>query len=448
MIQDQLGLIQIYFYNLAMNARRYVICDIEATGLDEERDLIEIALITYQNDEVVEVWETLINPERPVPESIHQLTSISKRELAEAPRFYDVAEAIRLRLEGSVFVSHNTDFDLGLLKKKFTLMGQELKVKSFCTLKVAQHEIPGLKNYNLDALCSFFHIKIRQRHRAYGDALATLELFKELLDLRMKVHPKAMYLPHHEKSLNDIPARAGLLQFKDSQGKVFLMEAAFDMQKRARELLVIKEENRHRLLNTEIIESEVTGSALIAEFKKLLFYPYRPHWMIMVLELDSGEKFFKVAPYKKNKIGLWYYRDYLDARKKLKELERCLKGETFIYREGGKSKEEIFKQNKKVEDLSKDARFPAENLVMVGEGRSAGEKSLILIRNGHVLGYGYTDLSEEKIYEQPDHFLNRRFFQHLGADLAARKYLRILKNLRHKTEGWRSLAEHDRVSTI
>jgi hypothetical protein len=135
--------------------------------------------------------------------------------LNEAPKFYEVADAIRLRLEGSVFVSHNTEFDLGLLKKKFSEMGQELKVKNFCTLKVAQHEIPGLRNYNLDALCSFFGIKIRERHRAVGDALATLDLFRELMQLRLKTYPKILHLPHHEKILKKLPAKAGLVTFKE-----------------------------------------------------------------------------------------------------------------------------------------------------------------------------------------------------------------------------------------
>ena len=110
-----------------MNERRYVICDIEATGLDSDRDMIEIALITFEDDKVVEIYETLINPLRTIPEYISNLTSITNRDLTTAPKFYEVADAIRMRLEGSVFVSHNTDFDLGILKKKYQEMGQELK---------------------------------------------------------------------------------------------------------------------------------------------------------------------------------------------------------------------------------------------------------------------------------------------------------------------------------
>jgi DNA polymerase-3 subunit epsilon len=424
-----------------MNGRRYVICDIEATGLDSDREMIEIALITYEDDKIIEIYETLINPLRSIPEYISNLTSITNRELGLAPKFYEVADAVRMRLEGAVFVSHNTEFDLGMLKKKYQEMGQELKIKNICTLKVGQHEIPGLQNYNLDALCSFFGIKIEKRHSAIGDAKATLELFKELLQLRLKIYPKILFLPHHEKALKKISTKAGLLYFKDARGKVIRFEAAFNMEKRAKELLKVTAENRDLLMNTETLEGELTGSALIAEFKKLLFHPYHPNWVIVTEQLQSGLKNFKIRPYKKGLNGLWYFREYIDAKKKLKSMELVLKDQTFAYREGGESKEEILKHNQKIDVLSKEARFPSDNLIILGEGRTLGEKSLILVRGNHVAGYGYSMATEDEIYANPEAFLTIRFFQHLGVDLATRKYLRVLKNLRQKTEGWRSLAE-------
>lgn len=428
-------------YNSSMNSRRYVICDIEATGLHEEKEIIEIALITYQEGKITDVYETLINPLKEVSAFIQDLTSINQRELSEAPKFYDVADAIRMRLEGSVFVSHNTEFDYQLLRKKYAEMGQELKLKTFCTFKVAQHEIPGLRNYNLDALCSFFGIKIKERHRAIGDARATLELFHELFSLRLKTHSKIMYLPHHEKLMKKLSSKSGLLFFKDARGKVIHLEAAFNMEKRAREILEVKAANRDLLMRTETVTGEGTGSLLIAEFKKLLYLPYKPHWVITVVSAESSEKFFKVTPYKHGRTGLWFFKDYLDAKVKLKDLERQLKGETYLYREGGKSKEEILKKNHKLEVLSREARFPNENLIIMGEGRSMGEKSFVLVRGGHVLGYGYSEASEEEIEAAPETYITRRFFQHLGVDLTTKRYIRELKNMRQKTDGWRSLAE-------
>jgi DNA polymerase-3 subunit epsilon len=424
-----------------MNPRRYVICDIEATGLHEEKEIIEIALITYQDGKITDVYETLVNPLMGVSDFIQDLTAISKKDLISAPKFYDVAEAIRSRLEGNVFVSHNTEFDYHLLRKKFQQMGQDLKVKTFCTLKVAQLEIPGLKSYNLDSLCHFFGIKIQERHRAIGDAKATLELFKELFQLRQKIYPKILFLPHHEKAMNKMSSKSGLIFFKDAKGKVIHFEAAFNMVKRARELVEVKNENRDLLIRTETIEGELTGTPLIAEFKKLLYHPYKPHWIITILTHANGEKYFKVKPYQKGSPGLWYFQDFLEARKKVKELDADLKIDKFVYREGGKSKEEILKNNQRVEQLAREARFPSDHLIILGDGRSIGERSFVLVRNGHVLGYGYTTSSEDEIFNNPESFLTRRFFQHLGVDLTTKRYLRELKNMRQKSDAWRSLAE-------
>lgn len=428
-----------------MLPKRYVICDIEATGLDNDRDLIEIALITWEEDKIIEVFETLVNPLRPISEHISNLTSISNRDLKDAPKFYEIADSIRMRLEGAVFVSHNTEFDLGLLRKKYQEMGQDLKVKNFCTLKVAQLEIPGLSSYNLEALCHFFHIKITDRHRAIGDAKATLELFKELMQLRLKVYPKILYLPHHEKILNNIPHKAGLLYFKNDQNKVLRMEACFDLEKTARELLSVKELNRDLLINVKDVDYELTGSALIAEFKKLLFYPYRPQWVVISERDKNNEDFFKVMPYKKELKGLWFFRELSDAKNKVRLLEKELLKDKYVYRDGPKSKEEILRHNQKVEKLSKEAKFPSENLIILGEGRTIGEKSFVIIRNNHVLGYGYSDGSEEEITKCPENYIKRRFFQHLGVDLATKKYIRILKNSRQKTESWRSLSGAESV---
>jgi DNA polymerase III epsilon subunit family exonuclease len=424
-----------------MGERRFVICDIEATGLDEDKEPIEIALITYEDGKVLDVYQTHINPLKHVSSFIHDLTLISRRTLLEAPKFYDVAEAIRVRLEGNTFVSHHTEFDLGLLKKKFKELGQELKVKDFCTLKVAQEEIPGLRNYNLDKLCNFFNIKIHNRHTALGDAEATLELFKELSQLRHRFYPKVMFLPHHEKQLRELPARPGLLLLKDAVGRVLQAEATFDLRKDAKKLLEVRFENKKRLGEVEQISYESTGSALIAEFRKLLLRPI--HMRFCVALKDDH---FIIVPYRKGVEGIWYYPDLAGAKKKLSEIKEKLRGETFAYRDSGRpTKEEITRQRLKAQSLSKDGRFPADNILILGEGRTLNEKSLILIRKQHVVGHGYSTENEDTLHENPEAYITQRYSKNLGVDLAALRHLRILKNLRDKKDGWRSLADRARV---
>lgn len=423
-----------------MRTSRTVICDIEATGLHEDKDMIEIALITVIDGKVHEVYQTLINPEVEISPFVRELTGITQRELQAAPKFHEVAESIRLRVEGSLFVSHNTAFDLGLLKKKFLERGEELKLRSLCTLRLAEELIPGLTNYNLDALCSFFGVKIRDRHRALGDAEATWEIFRELSSLRASERETPLWLPQHERILRKLPKLAGLLELMGEDREVIRREATDDLQGRSRSLLVVNHKNRDLIRRTRDIRWEPTGSPLIAEFIKLHRTPSRYHWMVGHMPDSSGELAFVVRPYRKGDEGIWFFQHQDLARRKCRDLNRKLRETKFLYQEGGRSKEEILRTNQRARELSRTELFPTPHLIVFGSGRTLGERSVILVKDGHVRGYGYSELSEAEILRNPEAVLEKEYDRHLGVDLAARKYLRGLKNQRHKTERWQGLS--------
>ncbi len=422
-----------------MNARKYVIADIEATGLGVDKEIIEVALITFQEGKVTDVYQTLVNPLVGLSAFVSDLTQISKRELNEAPKFYEVAEAIMHRLDGATLVSHNIDFDYELLKKKFAELDKSLELKTFCTLKMSQELIPGLKSYSLDSLCKFFEIKNKDRHRALGDAEAALELFKELQNLRLPKRAKIYFLPHHEKDLKKISSRAGLLYFKNEEGRVIRLETAFNMEKKARELLEVCLDNKQLLTECSKVEAEATGSALIAEFKKDRFTPVHFKWIVTVEVKHYGRKFFAIKKFSPELQG-WSYKDEASALAKLKELIRLMPKPQFAYREGAPSKEEVLAHNGVVDKLLKDVILPAENLVIFGEGRSMGEKSFILVRGGDVVGFGHTEHEMEDVFLSPEKYITGRPTQKIMARNQVIQYLRVLKNLRHKTESWRELA--------
>jgi DNA polymerase-3 subunit epsilon len=423
-----------------MDARKYVIADIEATGLGEDKEIIEVALITYQEGKIIDVYQTLVNPLVTVSEFVTDLTQISRRQLNEAPKFYEVAEAIIHRLEGAILVSHNIDFDYELLKKKFNELDRSLELKTFCTLKISQETVPGLKSYSLDSLCQFFEIKNNDRHRALGDAYAALEIFKTLQNLRLPKREKIYYLPQHEKDFKKISSRAGLLYFKNEQGKVIRLETAFNMEKKARELLEVCLENRDLLKECVSVEGEATGSALIAEFKKDRFHPMRYEWILTTEVKQFGKKFFSLQKFHPSLKG-WAFKDKKEAERKLKDLIRQIPKSQFAYREGAPSKEEVFAHNQAVDKLLKEATLPSENLVIFGEGRSPGERTFILVREGDVVGFGHTDHELDQILEGPEKYITGRPTQKIQARNQVIHYLKILKNLRHKTDSWRELPQ-------
>ena len=420
-------------------SERFVICDIEATGLEADREPIEIALITYEDGKVTDVYSTLLNPLRPLSSEVQKLTLISDRELEAAPKFYDVAEALRNRLEGRIFVAHNVEFDLGLLQKKFGELGERIELKSYCTLKGAQELIPGMQSYSLEALGNFFRIKNRNQHRALSDAEATLELFKEIQNLRYRYIPRDMFHPRHEKFFKILSRRAGILTLKDVNGKTLLSEPTSDLLGRAQSLLKIRPENRWLLERTESLSGQETGSALIARLRLQETSKLNLKWKIVLRESARGEKSFALKSFKDRSPGHWFFTEKKAALTKLRRLESELKDSRFIYRDGEKTKDEIVDNNLKVEKLLRESRFPSSDLLILGEGRTTNEHSVVLIRDGRLRGFGYTEASVAEVEMAPDAYVEKLERPSLGGDLVTIRYLQELKHQRKKTEGWRSI---------
>ena len=228
---------------------RYVIADIEATGLGPERQMIELALITIEDGRVVDVYQTLLNPLVSFTQHIHDLTLIHPKELESAPKFYEVAEKVADKLRGATFVAHNVAFDWPMLQAAFELLGTPLQGKTLCTYKLAQELVPGLKAYTLEEMARFFRVKLQMHHRALPDARATLEIFKNLMELRTESRPHrpVLFLPHHDELLKKLPRQAGVLRFLDETGKVLRLESAAEMSETFTHLLGVKPENRQLL---------------------------------------------------------------------------------------------------------------------------------------------------------------------------------------------------------
>jgi DNA polymerase III epsilon subunit-like protein len=417
---------------------RYVIADIEATGLGIDREMIELALITYEDGRITDVFETLINPLVPISKFISELTTIQQRELDVAPKFYEIAERVAMRLEGAVFVSHKVSFDWPMLQKAFEAMGRSLKCKTLCTLELSQNMIPGLKSYALEDLCKFFHLQIKERHRALPDAQMALALFKELRELASgKGISKPRYLPQHEAILKKIPRKAGVLYLKDEKGISFHIEAAADLLNLAQTILQVKPENRAILERCETVEFEVTGSELMAQFKKARFFPLNWHWMITLQEI-VGEKNLIVKPYVAH-LALWVFQNKREAEDALKKILKKMPQNKMLWQEGGKSKKEILEHNRLIDELIRETQFPCDNLLFWGPGPSSGEYSYILVREGKLWGMGIDKRTPEEVLQNPESAVKKKTDKRL--ELLAIRYLREHRERRIKLESWRELKE-------
>jgi DNA polymerase III subunit epsilon len=164
----------------------YAVVDVETTGAAAGRGhrVTEIAVLRVRGDgTIVDQFSTLVNPERSIPPFITALTNISWEMVATAPRFADVAERVRALLGGAVFVAHNAAFDRAFVGAEFErLAGPPLHARSLCTVRMARRLVPEIPRRSLDALCTYFNVPNDARHRAYGDALATVSVFRRLLE--------------------------------------------------------------------------------------------------------------------------------------------------------------------------------------------------------------------------------------------------------------------------
>lgn len=149
----------------------FVLIDLETTGANPVSDRItEIAAIRVEGGEIVERWETLVNPGRPIPEFIQQLIGITDAMVADAPPFEALAPRMQALLDGAVFVAHNARFDYGFVLNEFGRLGIDFDAPVMCTVKLSRALQPQHHRHGLDALIERHGFVCDARHRAMGDA--------------------------------------------------------------------------------------------------------------------------------------------------------------------------------------------------------------------------------------------------------------------------------------
>ncbi|WP_158826375.1 exonuclease domain-containing protein [Mucilaginibacter lacusdianchii] len=221
----------------------YAIVDIETTGGHASANgITEIAICIHDGKEVVQRYQTLINPGREIPVYIQALTGISNEMVKQAPYFKDVAYDIYNLLHGNIFVAHNVNFDHSFVRHHLSTAGYDLQCNKLCTVRLSRKIIPGMASYSLGKLCHQLGIGNSARHRAGGDADATAELFTLLLSkdeenhipTALKIRSKEQALPPnlHSRFIDKLPPTPGVYYFHDQKGKVVYVGKAVNIKKR------------------------------------------------------------------------------------------------------------------------------------------------------------------------------------------------------------------------
>lgn len=220
----------------------FAIVDIETTGGHASGNSItEVSIQLFDGEQVVKRFETLINPEADIPYYITGLTGITNQMVKSAPKFEQVAAKIFEMLNGRIFVAHAVNFDYSFLKNHLKNCGYELQARKLCTVRLSRKIFPGFPSYSLGNLCSALDIPLNNRHRAGGDAEATVILFKRLLDTDsntvysfLKRGSKEQALPPHlpKQEFESLPDTPGVYYFQNKKGKVVYVGKAVNIKKR------------------------------------------------------------------------------------------------------------------------------------------------------------------------------------------------------------------------
>lgn len=157
----------------------YTIIDVETTG--KSGKITEISIFKYDGQNIIDEFTSLVNPETYIPDYITQLTGIDNSMVTGSPTFSKIAQNILEITQGCIFVAHSVNFDYNVIRNEFKNIGVKFNRKKLCTVKLSRQLLPGHESYSLGNICYDLNIEIEARHRARGDAEATVILFHKLL---------------------------------------------------------------------------------------------------------------------------------------------------------------------------------------------------------------------------------------------------------------------------
>lgn len=422
----------------------FSIIDIETTGGNSKNDRItEIAIYVHDGEKIVAEYQSLVDPERPIPYFISQLTGIDDEMVKDAPKFYEIAKNIIEVTKGTVFIAHNVGFDYNFIREEFKTLGFDFKMKKLCTVQLSRKLLPGMESYSLGKLCKRLNIEINGRHRAAGDALATVQLFEILLSkdqnnlIRISEEKKEIAIPSHISNdlIKPLPEDIGVYYFYDHEDNLIYIGKSKNVRSRIVSHFNNNTTKKAVTMKQQIkrIDFELTGSELIAllkeseEIKQELPIYNRAQRRSLFnfgiyanLELD-GYIHLRAQKSVKNQNPITTFYSLKEAKEQLRKIvdenELCLKLSGLYQTEGACfyhqierchgaciNKETINDYNARVTKAFEKFTFKDENLIIVDKGRSESEKSVVLVNKGQYLGYGY--IEESEIIEDADQLYN------------------------------------------
>lgn len=411
----------------------YAIVDIETTGGKyNEEGITEIAIYKFDGDRIVDQFASLVNPERRIQAFVVNLTGINNDMLRNAPKFFEVAKRIIEITEGCILVAHNAQFDNRILTTEFDRLGYEYDKDTLCTVELAQKLIPGLPSYSLGKLCRSLGIPMSDRHRAQGDAKATVELFKlllakdtekQIISQSVRKDPKKHMEPRLLDIIKEAPSETGVYYMHRADGTVIYIGKSKNIKKRLMQHFTSDSRKSKKMqLEVSSVSYERTGSELLALLKesaeikknKPLFnralrrtlFNYQLNSFVdekgyinLKIEKANGKKrpVTTFSNYQQARNAVFKITESYGLCQKLTGLHQT-KGSCFLYEikecEGACiEKEGPESYNARVQDFLDKHSYQNKHMLIIDRGREVDEQSVVLIEDGIYKGYGYFNLN-------------------------------------------------------
>ena len=411
----------------------YAIVDIETTGGKyNEEGITEIAIYRFDGHEVVDQFISLVNPEIPIQPFVVNLTGINNKMLRDAPKFFEVAKRIVEITTDCILVAHNATFDYRILQMEYKRLGFDYKRKSLCTVELSKKLIPEMESYKLGKLVRALGIPMSDRHRASGDALATVKLFQLLLDKdsdkniieqTVKTEIRTNGATRLLDIIESMPSATGVYYMHNLKGDIIYIGKSKNIKKRVNQHFTgtnTKSKKIQKQVST--VTFERTGSELVALLKEseeikrknpiynraqrksvfqyaMVSYKNEDGYIgLRIVKADGRKKhittFTNMA---QTKHVMFKLTEDFKLCQKINELHTT-KSHCFQYTikecAGACINEEnVDSYNQRALAAIEKYNYATKNMLIVDKGRHHDERSAILIENGQNKGFGYYSLN-------------------------------------------------------
>ncbi|MEM8522241.1 exonuclease domain-containing protein [Flavobacterium sp. PL12] len=411
----------------------YAILDIETTGGQfNEEGITEIAIYKFDGHEVVDQFISLVNPEIPIQPFVVKLTGINNAMLSSAPKFFEVAKRIIEITTNCVIVAHNASFDYRILRTEFRRLGYDFQARTLCTVELSKKLLPEQPSHSLGKLVRALGIPMADRHRASGDALATIKLFKILLEKDLekeivkdfiKLEVEKGIAPKLRDLISSLPSTTGVYYIHNEKGNLIYIGKSRNIKKRINQHFTGTSAKCKKIqAQVYTVTYDETGSELIALLKEseeikvnkpILNRAQRKSVFQSALYAEKDEKGYinlriqkadgrkreitSFASLQEAKNALFRITSHYNLCQKLTGLYET-KTSCFQYSikecDGaciGAVSPEVY--NARVQEFIEKNTFENQNMILIDKGRGISERSAVLIENGIYKGYAFYDLN-------------------------------------------------------